>query len=115
MNANKISFASLLAVACISLFSAFNANASRMKYALQQFEIDKLKLEFVVPQKDGCLYAEILGPDGFLYPALVGTYIGKNNGKIISIEKDGINVEEVVAQGDGWATRNIFLKLSSGK
>ena len=86
--------------------------ASRYQYSLQRFNTGNLTVFTTVIKEDGCKYGVILDPDGYLHTVILGDYIGKNNGKVISITKDGVEVEEVHAAGEGnWALKKVLLRI----
>jgi Tfp pilus assembly protein PilP len=76
---------------------------------LETFDLKELKVIGVETGK--CSWASIKAPNGHVYGARVGNYVGRGNGKIINIINDGIRVRELQKPSKGRSEENIiFIK-----
>lgn len=64
--------------------------------ALQKFDIDKLKLKFTITGSSTPL-AMIIDPKGDAHPARIGSWVGKNWGKVSHIGREEITITETIA------------------
>ena len=59
-------------------------------------------------------WALVLAPDNLIYRVAVGNYLGKHYGKILEINKEGLNISEVVPdRRGGWQKRTANLPLQT--
>lgn len=72
------------------------------KQILENYDVDSLALVGTLMKKDGLSTALIKTPDLGVIPAIVGNYLGKDNGLIISITNNRIEVREKVREGNIW-------------
>lgn len=84
---------------------------NRVKEFLEGFNVTSLKMVGSI-SKGGKLWALIDNGEGSVIPATIGSYLGKNHGKIISADSMQIEVMEIVADGsNGWVERPRIIKL----
>ena len=86
-----------------SLLVASPADASRQKFATELQPLSNFQIFDIVSRPDGSRYALISDAIGALYHVEVGEYIGLDGGKIISIDKDGIDLLELEVDKNGSA------------
>lgn len=85
---------------------------TRPKEFLEQFNIEGLKLKGSIQRPGGGVAALLEDPDGGVHPIRVGHYVGKNFGRVASIEDGKVSVHEVVPDGhDGWVERPRTIRL----
>lgn len=85
---------------------------TRPKEFLEQFNIEGLKLKGSIQKPGGGMAALLEDPDGGVHPIRVGNYVGKNFGRVTSIEEGKVAVVEVVPDGhDGWVERPRTIRL----
>jgi len=86
---------------------------TREKEYLEGFNIASLKMVGTIT-KVGRLYALIDDGQGKVTQVTLGNYMGKNFGKIITTEKNQIEIMEIVADGsNGWVERPRIIKLEA--
>ncbi|MEE1676320.1 pilus assembly protein PilP [Agarivorans aestuarii] len=87
-------------------------NAERTKQALEQFSLSSLTMRGVLG--DGpSLWALIEAPGGELYRVKEGYYLGLHHGVISKVSDQGLDIQEVVSDGEGcWNERTTQLSLS---
>jgi len=88
-------------------------NANRPKQPLERYQLSELTLVGTLAKDaDGLLKALIKTESGNVHVAQLGEYLGKNNGRIITINESKIEIVEVVPNGSGgWITRPQTLGL----
>jgi len=86
-------------------------DTNRRREPLENYPLDSLSMV-------GTLFREnekrviIQTPEGAVQTAVVGNYLGQNYGKIISIDENGIVVEEQVLNSAGtWVGRDASIKV----
>ena len=91
--------------------SGVKPNFSRPKEALENFNFASLSMVGTLGQ-EGKLWALVDDGDGGIHRISEGNYIGKNHGKVTSVESTVIEVLEIVPDGlDGWVARPRTLML----
>lgn len=84
----------------------------RNKEELEYFPLDALRMVGTLEQED-TIYGVILGRDGTIYRVTVDNYMGQNHGRIINIEEEGIELLEIVPNGQGgWLERPTRVALA---
>lgn len=84
----------------------------RRKEELEYFPLDSLSMVGTLEQ-DQTTWALITTKEGILHRVQVGNYLGKNNGQIIRIDEDAIQLTEIVSDGNGyWRERQASVALS---
>ena len=86
---------------------------SRRKEPLEAYPLDAMAMVGSLNKK-GKMTA-LLKVDSLLHQVEVGSYIGQNYGKIISIGETNINLREIVQDATGeWTERQTSLELQEG-
>lgn len=90
--------------------SNIKPDEKRLKQFLENFNIDELAMVGTL-SNNSKMFALIRGPEG-IYRVKAGDYLGRNHGRIVSINADRIEVVEIVPDGDGgWSERPQILPL----
>lgn len=85
----------------------------RQKQRLENFEFSSLAMVGTVKQGD-TLWALIRDPEGSIERVKNGYYLGKNNGRIVNVDDQSIDVIEIVPNGsDGWLERPNALSMKT--
>jgi len=87
---------------------------TRVKQFLEGFNIDTFEMVGILSNDTG-LFALMRGAGG-VHRVKVGDYLGRNDGRIVSITEDAVQVLEIVPDGEGaWLERprSITLKERS--
>ncbi len=78
---------------------------------LENFELDSLRMVGTL-QDLGSLWGVVLDGDGTVHRVTVGSYMGRNYGKITKIAEERIELREIVGDGQGgWDERPAALAL----
>lgn len=86
---------------------------TREKEYLENFNVANLKMVGTI-QRNGATWALINDGQGGVKPVTVGNHMGKNYGKITSVDKTQLELMEIVADGSsGWVERPRIIKLES--
>lgn len=84
----------------------------RAKEELESYELDTLRMVGTVKQ-GGVVWGLLKGTDNTIHRVRVGNYLGKNYGKIVSINDNQVEIVEIVADSAGaWHERRAGLELS---
>jgi len=87
-------------------------NEVRNKEGLEKFSLQSLVMVGIM-NNDGQNWAIIKAPDNSIFRVKKGNYMGESNGKIVRINESGIDLKEIVADGQGgWIERKNKLSLS---
>ncbi len=82
----------------------------RVKQFLEGFNIENFVMVGTLKNDTG-IFALIRGGDG-VHRVSIGDYLGGNHGRIVAITADGIEIVEIVSDGDGgWLERPRTLAL----
>jgi type IV pilus assembly protein PilP len=85
---------------------------TRRKEELEHFALDSLKMVGTLAQGD-TTWALVKSPEGVLHRVRVGNYLGLNNGQIMRIGDNQIQVTEIVNEGGGeWRERQAAIALT---
>ncbi|MFY2762490.1 pilus assembly protein PilP [Arenimonas sp. MALMAid1274] len=77
-----------------------NAGATRQKEALERYSLPSLS--YWLFSKDVCGDAAyVLDADGYAHRVIVGSYIGRNQGRISKITEQAIELVELYPDGEG--------------
>ena len=80
---------------------------------LEEYGIDSLDMVGTLRRPEGALFALVQDPDGGLHRVKEGNYIGRNHGKIVTVDKTKISVVEIVSDGqEGWIERPRTIVLN---
>lgn len=83
----------------------------RRKEALESFPLDGLDMMGTLGAADS-LVALVMDPDRVIHRVVPGNYMGQNDGRIISVTEDRIELIELVADGSGgWTERRADIAL----
>lgn len=92
--------------------SAVRPDAKRTRQFLEQFPLDTMQMVGTL-QLQGNNYALVQGKDGLVHRVLPGTYMGQNDGKVVSITPTRISIIELVPDGlGGYIERPAALALN---
>ncbi|GDY26746.1 pilus biosynthesis protein PilP [Agarivorans sp. Toyoura001] len=85
---------------------------TRQKQSLEQFSLSSLTMRGILG--DGpSLWALVEAPGGELYRVKEGYYLGLHHGMIVKVSDVGLDIQEVVSDGEGcWNERTTQLSLS---
>lgn len=90
--------------------------ATKAKEALEQYELDSLRISHVGQYGDCGPIAHVFDPNGYSHQVRLGSFMGKHNGKIIKIEENLIHVIEVHQDENGeWFETLVFLTKTGVK
>lgn len=85
----------------------------RAKEYLESFSLNSLRMKGTINGADTQLEALIQDTDGELSRVRVGSYIGRNFGRVMSINEARIEIIEIVPDGqDNWVERPTSLLLT---
>ncbi len=92
--------------------NGLKTNMQRDREVLEQFAIGSLKMMGSL-EKNNRRWALIRASDGTLYRITAGRHLGKNNGKVIRITENQLELKEIVPDGlGGWIERMTTLAVS---
>jgi len=84
----------------------------RRKEELEGFALDALRMVGTLEQNQ-TKWALIRSPNGILHRVRVGNYLGTNNGQIVNISDEAIQLTEIVSEGPGeWRERQATVALT---
>lgn len=96
------------------VFTDVKPDEARVKDALEDIDMDKIKMVGTMKKGDGALEAIVDHGTGDFKIVHVGNYMGKNNGKITSISLDKIEMVEIIPNGSfRWLERPFTIKLTT--
>ncbi|NEV61276.1 pilus assembly protein PilP [Thiorhodococcus minor] len=85
---------------------------NRRKEELEGYPLDSLRMVGTLEMDNG-RWGLIRTKEGILHRVRVGNYLGQNNGQIISIQDDEIQLTEIVSDAPGqWRERAATVALS---
>jgi len=83
----------------------------RRKEALEAFPLDSLDMVGTLGGS-GALTGLIMDPDSVIHRVQLGNYLGQNDGRIMAIHEDRIELVELVSDGaGGWIERDATVAL----
>ena len=86
-------------------------NLDRNREELESYALDSLRMMGTL-QREEEVWGIVRSPDAVIHRIQVGNYIGHNHGKIIHISEDGIELVEIIPDGQGgWVEREASLAL----
>ncbi len=84
---------------------------NRRKEELESYPLDALKMVGTLDQNKD-VWALVQSPDGTIHRVRTGNYLGQNDGRIVSIEEEKINIVELIPNGSGgYLERQASLTL----
>lgn len=92
--------------------SSITPDRNRVPEYLESFPLDTLRMVGTIAQDDQT-WALIQTPDKTIQKVLSGNYLGQNNGKIVSVNSDAIQLVEIIPDNfGGWEERDATIALS---
>lgn len=92
--------------------SGLRPDTTRKKDVLEEFPLGSIKMMGSL-EKDGLLWALVKVSDGTLFRTKKGRHMGQNNGEIIKITENELELKEIVPDGlGGWVERFSTLTAS---
>lgn len=93
-------------------FSNITPDSRRVPEYLESFPLDTLRMVGTM-QQDNQTWALIKTPDNTIQRVLSGNYLGQNNGKIIAVSDDEVELAEIIPdEFGGWRERSSSIALS---
>ncbi len=83
---------------------------NRQKEPLEAYPLDSLKMVGTLWQ-DNKLWAIVATPTNMVYKVTVGTHLGQNYGRVVTVSTSKINIEETVPDGAGWRMQPVVLAM----
>jgi len=84
---------------------------NRPKQPLEQFPLDSLDMVGTIGQGPGLL-ALVMAPDKVTHRVRPGTYMGQNDGRVVGVYEDRVELVELVPDGaGGWLERPASIAL----
>ena len=101
----------LIAVGAV-LLMASSAFAETSREYLESFDINDLCILYP-KNHQGFWVAKVRDPDDHFHTVIVGSYIGKNFGRITKISNDSVEVVEIIQDGvGGYVDRPLTLEVA---
>lgn len=95
-----------------SSLQALQPNTNRRKEPLEGFPLEGLRMVGTLGRGAG-IWAVIKAPDGIVYRVTQGNYIGQNNGRILRVSEQKVELTELVPDGLGaWKEHQTSLDLA---
>jgi len=95
-----------------NITSGIKPDIDRVKEALESFPLDTLRFKGTVTTIEGTKWALVFAPDNTIHRVIEGYHIGKNHGRIFSVEDNQIQLTEIVPDGLGnYIEREAALAL----
>lgn len=92
--------------------TSLRPDESRPRQPLEAFALDSLKMVGTMGE-GGALSALMMGPDNITYRVRAGEYLGQNDGRIVVVFKDRVELVEVVSDGaGGWMEREAAVSMA---
>ncbi len=92
-------------------YSGPRPDENRIKEPLEYFSLDSLRMMGSLKQNE-TTWILIKDPEGLLHRLTIGNYLGLNNGKIINLYEDSVEIIELIVDGKGWRKRKTGLAMS---
>ena len=86
---------------------------NRPKELLESFALTSLKMMGTLKKAEGDVLFALVGDDqGGMHRVRMGQYMGKNHGKVVSVDELGVSLVEIVPSGHGgWLERPRTLAI----
>jgi len=92
--------------------NSIRPDSRRSREFLEQFPLDTLRMVGTL-QLQGRNFGLVQGKDGLVHRILPGSYIGQNEGRVLSINESRVSLIEIVPDGlGGYIERPAALALS---
>ncbi len=86
----------------------------RVKEPLEEYSIESLSMVGTINKPNEPNYGLLRDSSTLIHPVKVGSYVGKNHGKVIHVEDIKIDLVELIPDGqDGWVERPRSIILVS--
>jgi len=96
----------------LPLYSGIRPDASRPKEELEMFTLDSLRMAGTLEQDD-VMWALIRDSENKIHRVTTGNYLGQNDGRILRITEDKVELIEIVPDGPGaWREQQASLVLA---
>jgi len=87
----------------------------RPKEYLENFSVDAITMVGTLALTEDDVWALLDDAEGGVHRVKVGNYVGRNHGKVISINPGSVDLIEIVPDGHGgWLERPRAIKLQDG-
>lgn len=84
---------------------------NRAREYLERFELDTLSMVGTFAREES-FWALIRDPDGVIHRVAVNQYLGKNHGRVTSIDPSALVLSELISDGTGgWLEREASMAL----
>lgn len=95
-----------------SAYTGPKPDQNRPKEPLEEFSLDSLRMVGTLEQH-GNEWVLIKDPDGLLHRITTGNYIGRNYGRVVSVDEEVISLVEFVPDNKGgWLERQASIAIS---
>ena len=95
-----------------SSYTGPKPDENRAREPLEDFSLDSLRMVGTLAQHE-TEWVLIKDPDGLLHRITAGNYIGRNYGKVISVNEEIVSLVELVSDSKGgWMERSASIALS---
>ncbi|MGQ9658616.1 MAG: pilus assembly protein PilP [Thermochromatium sp.] len=85
---------------------------NRPREELESYPLDSLRMVGTLEQND-MRWALVRTKEGIVHLVTVGNYLGQNHGRIVAIDLDAIQLNEIVSDAPGqWRERTTTMALS---
>ena len=92
--------------------SSISPDDNRVPEYLESFPLDTLRMVGTMTQESQT-WALIKTPDNTIQRVLAGNYLGQNNGKIVAVSDDEVELTEIIPDDfGGWRERSTSIALS---
>ncbi len=86
-------------------------NPDRRKEDLERFPLDTLDMVGTLTAAENALFGLIKDPEGVVHRVLPNNYLGLNDGRILGIYEDRIELVELVPSSGGWEEQETSIAL----
>jgi type IV pilus assembly protein PilP len=86
----------------------------RVKQPLEAYPLDALNFVGILEEKNE-LWALIRDPDKKVVVIKVGSYMGQNFGRVMSITSNKITIEELIKKSGTWEKKTTTINLNTSK
>lgn len=91
--------------------NGISPDMNRIREELEFTTLDTLRMVGTLEQ-DADVWAVVRSPDGVIHRVQVGNYMGRNHGRIQTIDEDQVQLVEIIPDGQGgWQEREASLAL----
>ncbi len=89
-------------------------NLKRRKQLLEQYKLKDLIMVGTL-RRNGLIWGLVSTPDNMVYKITIGSYLGLDYGRVVSINNKRIRLIETYKDNSLWKKRDINLKLNTTK